>query len=237
MWRFCFAAAPEGRDAAALDAELTTIVDAEMVSEVPSAADRAAAAGRIPVGGRVWARYDGDGEGYSGAVTKVVSRNRYMIQFDGYDGSELCSEVEEQPDPELERRRLLDASRRKLDHVRKHYAEKGGATLLHGAARNGRVALAKWLLARGANVMAKNTGGFTALHIASRHNQFQIVGLLLDKGGARLGRMRSELTRETAWDIAKWAGAEDVCKLIENRTSSQRIREQQEHSRRSRSQH
>ena len=234
MWRFCFAAAPEGCDAGALDGELARIVAGDMAAEAPTTDP---GSDRIPVGGKVWALYTGDGGWYAGVVTKIVSRNRYMVQFDGYDdGSELCSEVEEQPDPEWEKQRLLEIGRRKLELVRKHYPDKGGATLLHAAARNGRVVLTKWLLARGANVAAKDSGGFTALHVASRHDQHQIAGLLLDKGGAKLGRMRSDLTRETAWDIAKWAGAEDACKLIENRTKTQRTRELQEHSRRSRSQ-
>ena len=228
-------ASPETIDSHALDQELARVVAAvvDAKAEARAEAPTGSESRRIPVGGRVWALYTGDQQWYEGTVTKIVSRNRYMVKFDGYDGNELCSEIEEQPDPEKEKQRILDSARLKVDLVRTHHPRKGGATILHVAARNGIIPLVKWLLKRGANVAAKDSGGFSALHVAARHNQYQIVAFLLDKGGAKLGRMRSHLTRETAWDVAKWAGADEVCKLIENRTNTQRMRELQDHALRS----
>lgn len=186
---------------------------------------------RIPVGKAVWALYEPDKQWYAGIVQKIMSRNRYYIQFDGYSGAELCNSVEEMPDPEKEKLRISEEARVKVDLIRKKNRDKGGATILHEAAKFNRIDLAKWVLSRGANVYMKTTAGFTALHVAARHNNYHIIGLLLDKGGSRLGRIRSTLTKETAWDVARWAGADDACKLIENRTSMQRMLELQEHNR------
>ena len=162
---------------------------------------------------------------------QTASKRRYRVQSEGYHDEVLCSDVQAIPDPEQERQRMREIARKKLDLVRTRHPGRGGATLLHAAARKGSVKLTRWLLARGADVVAKDSGGFSALHVAARHDQHQIVGLLLDKGGAKLARIRSTLTRETAWDIAKWSGAQGVEKLIMNRTATQRMRELQDYSR------
>ena len=103
----------EDIDSEALDEELARIV--AVVAEakrkacsVYSESSDGTTPLRIPVGRRVWAVYHGDRQWYEGVVTKVMSRKRYMVKFDGYDGDELCSEIEEQPDPEKEKQLILD---------------------------------------------------------------------------------------------------------------------------------
>lgn len=55
---------------------------------------------------------------------------------------------------------------------------------LIAAAGNGDVAAVEQLLAEGANIDAKNTGGYTPLILAALRDKSDVVKLLLDKGAS-----------------------------------------------------
>ena len=55
---------------------------------------RAAGSERIGEGSRVRAVYEDEGEWYPGRVVRVLAGGRYGVQFDGYDGWEVCTQVE-----------------------------------------------------------------------------------------------------------------------------------------------
>jgi len=57
-----------------------------------------------------------------------------------------------------------------------------GDTLLHVAAKHGKVAIAQWLLDNGADVNAKSRYGDTPLHVAAQYGQVAIVQWLLING-------------------------------------------------------
>ena len=61
-------------------------------------------------------------------------------------------------------------------------AYKDGSTPLHGAARTGRVAVARLLIDGGADVLAAGKDGSTPLHYAERNGHEAVTRLLRNRG-------------------------------------------------------
>jgi uncharacterized protein len=59
-----------------------------------------------------------------------------------------------------------------------------GMTLLNDAVDKSQMAIAKFLLAQGADVSAATTDGRTPLHVAAQHGDAAMLSLLLDHGAA-----------------------------------------------------
>ncbi len=176
---------------------------------------------RLAVGTRVSAVSAWDDLWYDGRVVAVHSRGRYSIAFDGYEAQpetvgRECIEV-----IQTEAEKLAAMKRRiqlRVDMVRGASAD--GTTALHVAARAGDLELARWLLARGARPNAQDSGGFTPLHRACGKAHIPIVELLLDHGASP--RLRARLSKECAYDVAKWHNHRTVCFMLEQRTKRQR---------------
>ena len=167
---------------------------------------------------------------YEGTIAKVHSRGRYSIAFDGYEAEpsetveRACIEV-----LQTEAEKLAVMKQRiqlRVDMVRGSTAD--GTTALHVAARGGNVALARWLLARGARPNAQDSGGYTPLHKACGKAHIQIVELLLDHGASP--RLRARLSKECPYDVAKWHNHRTVCFMLEQRTKRQRHLEVHAHA-------
>lgn len=79
------------------------------------------------------------------------------------------------------------------------------------------VEVTRFLLARGANVNAKQAEGFTALHEAAQAGSAPLVQLLLDAGADP--RAKAE-NGDTPIDTARRAKRDDVVRLLESRTTT-----------------
>jgi uncharacterized protein len=82
---------------------------------------------------------------------------------------------------------------------------------LHSAVAGKHFAIAKVLLAHGAEVNAKQAGAFTPLHASAQNNQPEMTRLLLEHGAAPLTRSTDG---STPLDLAESAGAEQVISLL-----------------------
>lgn len=83
-------------------------------------------------------------------------------------------------------KKLLGNAARRINSRR----PQGGSTPLSTAALHGRLAIAKYLIQRGANVKATNADGNTPLHVAAFLCRTKIVQLLLEKGASPLTKNR-----------------------------------------------
>lgn len=97
-----------------------------------------------------------------------------------------------------------------------------GMTPLHYASGYGYVALTDALIAKGANIKAKNSGGYTPLHYASANGRLAIVKTLLEKGAdvnavADIDTDTAVATMATPLHLASFNGHIEVIKtLLEN---------------------
>jgi uncharacterized protein len=82
---------------------------------------------------------------------------------------------------------------------------------LHSAVAGKHFAIAKVLLAHGAEVNAKQAGAFTPLHAPAQNNQPEMTRLLLEHGADPLARSADG---STPLDLAESAGAEQVILLL-----------------------
>lgn len=86
---------------------------------------------------------------------------------------------------------------------------------LHSAVAGRHFAIAKVLLAHGAEANARQAGEFTPLHAAAQNNQPEMARLLLEHGADPLARAADG---STPLDLAEAAGAEQVVLRIREHT-------------------
>jgi ankyrin repeat protein len=84
-------------------------------------------------------------------------------------------------------------------------------TALHAAAANRHTVICAMLLQHGADVNARQHGGFTPLHAAAANGQEELVRLLLELGADR--SLKSE-AGHTPRDLATEKGHPEVAKLL-----------------------
>ncbi len=87
-----------------------------------------------------------------------------------------------------------------------------GVTPLMAAATNGRVAMVRWLLSRGASTTASDVANQTALHRAAATGQATIVKLLVDAGADPRAR---DADGQRPVDIARTAGHARVVRIFD----------------------
>ena len=105
-----------------------------------------------------------------------------------------------------------------------NYATEGErATLLHRASEFGCLPVVRWLLSNSAVVDAKDRSGFTPMLRAAAAGHLRVVMLLLEWNASY--RYRSTVTCQSAYDLAKYYGREDVVRFFEVKTYQQRSEE------------
>ena len=92
-----------------------------------------------------------------------------------------------------------------------------GLRPIHSAVASGCGAAVTLLLSAGADVNARQTGGWTPLHAAAKHGDLEITRALLDVG-ASPGAISDD--GKSAMDFAKESGASDVQELLAARGAS-----------------
>jgi hypothetical protein len=108
--------------------------------------------------------------------------------------------------------KLLLDGKAKVDAVTKLT----GRTALFEAACDGRLEIARLLIARGANVNARNVSGATPLHDAAAGGSAEMVKLLLEKGADPSAIDRD---KKTPADLAPaGAGGDEIRRLLASRT-------------------
>jgi ankyrin repeat protein len=89
-----------------------------------------------------------------------------------------------------------------------------GETALHLAAAGGRDEVARLLVEQGAYVNAQDGKGNTALHGAADGAHVEVVAFLL---GVKVNRDTKNRAVETAADLARKRGSDQIVKLLEKR--------------------
>ncbi len=84
-------------------------------------------------------------------------------------------------------------------------------TALHSASARKHTRVARLLLENGADVNARQAGGFTPLHAAVQNKQEDMLRLLLESGAEPLAR---NARGETPVDMARQAGDENILNLL-----------------------
>ena len=92
----------------------------------------------------------------------------------------------------------------------------GNHSHLESAADTNDMEAARWLIANGAEVNAKNEGGYTPLHGAALHNAPEIAKLLVDNGAAVNAKTKKGITPLHAVAYKNKNAAEIVKLLIDN---------------------
>jgi ankyrin repeat protein len=88
-------------------------------------------------------------------------------------------------------------------------------TLLHLACRHGHVEIVALLLAHGADIMARASGGLTALHLAAGSGHTRVAELLLEKGAEVNAREAYHDSTPLGW--AEFHGYKETASFLENR--------------------
>ena len=107
----------------------------------------------------------------------------------------------------------VDALLSKGAHV--NMTSGGRRSILHGAATGDRVELARYLIRRGANVVAEDACGCTPIDVAARHHNWDVVRLLVEnkKGGFERRKKRRRGCKEPEFYAAE-AGRLDMVSFL-----------------------
>jgi ankyrin repeat protein len=90
-------------------------------------------------------------------------------------------------------------------------------TPLHYAAASGSVEAVEKLISKEADIDATTSGNETPLMKAAFFLKTECVRLLLSKGA---NPVHEDLTRKTAYNIARMVGSDEISKILEDATSS-----------------
>ena len=173
----------------------------------------------------VSACYKHDGCWYDAKIIKKLSRGKFQLQFDGYEGEiEVVHETLMERYLTKEEANEKESTEKMRREAAMNYAtESERATLLHRASEIGCLDAVLWLLRNNAVVDAKDRSGFTPLLRAAGAGHLHVVMLLLDWGASC--RIRSTVTYQSAYDLAKYYGHENVVRFLEVKTYQQRSEE------------
>lgn len=99
--------------------------------------------------------------------------------------------------------------------------DKSGRTALHWAAISGHTECVKFLLGKGANVLAESTNKMNALHMACEAGRVETVRALMehvanDEEKKTALTMAKNSEDKTAWDISAAASNKAVCQVLKD---------------------
>ena len=197
-----------------LDTEIKTILHSGTSAPAPIP---------IKVGDWVTALYN-DGYWYPAQITKLLSRGRYQLLFDGYSTKEIvlhdnlermptAKEIETQETTHYNQKVALINYLSPKEHIY--------TTLLILMAELGHYDCVCWLLQNDANVELRDRSGCTALMRAAESGNLAIVVALLEYEASYI--KRCTLTHQSAYDMAKYNNHLDVVQYFEEKTRAEGI--------------